>query len=197
MKSMTGKNTKLRRADFTTLQTATPEDLTIVRKAEAALFDELPGRIIEHLQLLEFVPNGHPITQLEHSLQAATRAHQDGRDEEYVVCALLHDVGDILCPHSHADFAAMLLKPFVSESLCWMIEKHTIFQKKYYFDTLGRDPNEREKYRDSPYFDMTVEFCERYDQCSFDPDFRSLPLESFYPMVERIFQNKYQDQSLI
>ena len=193
---MTGKNNCLRRAKFTALQTATPEDLAIVRKAEVALFDELPGRIIEHLQLLEFVPNGHPVTQLEHSLQAATRAHQDGRDEDYVVCALLHDVGDILCPHDHAAFAAMLLKPFVSESLCWMIEKHSIFQAHYYFETLGRDPNKREKYRDNPYFDMTVEFCERYDQCSFDPDFSSLPLEDFYPMVERVFQNKYGDQGL-
>ena len=98
-----------------------------------ALFDELPGRIIEHLQLLESVPNGHPISQLEHSLQAATRAHQDGRDEDYVVCALVHDVGDVLCPHDHAAFAAMLLKPFVSESLCWMIGKHAIFQQYYYF----------------------------------------------------------------
>ena len=194
---MTKKTTGLRRADFNALQTATPEDLAIVRKAEVALFDELPRRIIEHLQLLEFVPNGHPITQLEHSLQAATRAHQDGRDEDYVVCALLHDVGDVLCPHDHAAFAAKLLNPFVSESLCWMIEKHAIFQEHYYFDTLGRDPNEREKYRESPYFDMTVEFCERYDQCSFDPDFSSLSLGDFYPMVERVFQNRYGDQGLI
>ena len=194
---MIKKTTGLRRADFIALQTATPEDLAIVQKAEVALFDELPGRIMEHLQLLEFVPNGHPITQLEHSLQTATRAHQDGRDEDYVVCALLHDVGDILCPHDHAAFAAMLLKPFVCESLCWMIEKHAIFQQHYYFDTLGRNPNEREKYRESPYFDMTVEFCERYDQCSFDPGFSSLPLENFYPMVERVFQNRYEDQGLI
>ena len=190
---MTEKNISLRRANLSALQTATAEDLAIVRKAEVALFDKLPGRIIEHLQLLEFVPNGHAITQLEHSLQAATRAHQDGRDEDYVVCALLHDVGDILCPHNHAAFAAMLLKPFVSESLCWMIEKHPIFQQYYYFDTLGRDPNEREKFRESPYFDMTVEFCEHYDQCSFDPDFSSLPLEDFYPMVEHVFHNKYGD----
>jgi len=193
---MTGKNNCLQRAKFTTLRHATPEDLAIVQKADAALFDELPGRIYKHLQLLEFVPNGHPITQLEHSLQAATRAHQDGRDEDYVVCALLHDVGDIICPHDHAAFAAMLLKPFVHESLCWMIEKHAIFQKYYYFDTLGRDPNQRDKYRESPYFDMTVEFCERYDQCSFDPDFSSLPLESFYPMLERVFQNKYKEHGL-
>ena len=194
---MTGKNINRPRANFTTLNTATAEDLAIVRRAEESLFDELPRRIIEHLQLLEFVPNGHPITQLEHSLQAATRARLDGRAEDYVVCALLHDVGDILCPHNHAGFAAMLLKPFVSESLCWMIEKHTIFQKYYFFKTLGRDPNEREKYRDSPYFDMTVEFCERYDQCSFDPDFRSLPLESFYPMLERVFRNQHRDQNLM
>lgn len=194
---MTGQNINSRRAGFTTLKSATPEDLAIVRKVEEDLFDELPRRILEHLRLLEFVPNGHPITQLEHSLQAATRAHQDGRSEDYVVCALLHDLGDILCPHNHAGFAAMLLKPFVSESLCWMLEKHTIFQKYYFFETLGRDPNEREKYRDSPYFDMTVEFCERYDQCSFDPDFRSLPLESFYPMLERVFRNQHRDQNLM
>ena len=192
MTSIIDKNKRLQRAEFTTLKNATCEDLAIVRKYDELLFNELPTRVLEHLRLLENVPNGHPITQLEHSIQTATRAYQDGRDEDYVVCALLHDIGDILTPHDHATFAALLLKPFVNESLCWMVEKHPIFQNYYYLETLGRDPNEREKYRGSPYFDMTEEFCACYDQCSFDTEFKSLPLEYFIPMIERVLKNNWK-----
>lgn len=183
--------TERRRASFTALDLATREDLALVRDAEVALYDDLPRRVIEQLEQLDRVPNGHPISQLEHCLQAATRAFRDGRSEEYVVCVLLHDIGDVICPHNHAALAAMMLKPFVDESLCWMVEKHPHFQQYYFYETLGRNPDRRDEYRDSPYYEMTVEFCERYDQCSFDTEYESLPLSFFTPMIERIFENKH------
>jgi len=46
----------------------------------------------------------------------ATRAFCDGRDQEYVVCALLHDIGDTLGAFNHPDIAAAILKPFISEA---------------------------------------------------------------------------------
>ena len=114
---------------------------------------------------------GFAIDRLEHCLQTATRAHQDGRDEEYVVCALLHDIGDTLGPRNHADVAAAILKPFVSEQNHWMVEKHAIFQGYYFFHHLGLDRNMRDQFRDHPWYGYTEEFCREYDGPAFDPKF--------------------------
>ena len=120
---------------------------------------ELPDRVLAHLKMLQGDCGGFAIDRLEHCLQTATRAHRDGRDEEYVVCALLHDMGDILGPRNHADVAAAILKPFVSEQNHWMVEKHAIFQGYYFFHHLGLDRNMREEFRDHPWYAVTEEFC--------------------------------------
>src|SRR6185503_8177698 len=115
-----------------------------------------------------------------------TRAHRDGRDEEYVVCALLHDTGDTLGSMNHADIATAILKPFVSEQNLWMVEKHGVFQGYYFFEHLGLDKNLREEFRSHPWFDYTEEFCAKYDQSSFDPGYESMPLDAFEPMVRNV-----------
>ena len=130
---------------------------------------------------------GFAVDRLTHSIQTATRAHRDGRDEEYVVCALLHDIGDNLAPSNHADFAATLMQPFISEKNYWIVKHHGIFQGYYFFEYLGLDKNMRDKFKDHPYFNDCKEFCEKYDQNSFDPKYESLPLDFFIPMVERVF----------
>ena len=145
-------------------------------------------RILDHLRILKGDYGGFPVDRLEHSLQTATRAHKDGRDEEYVVCALLHDIGDTLGAFNHPDIAAAILKPFVSEKNLWMVEKHGIFQGYYFFHHLGMDRDMREQFRDHKYFHHTYDFCEKYDQTAFDPDYESMPLEAFEPMVMKLFQ---------
>ena len=147
----------------------------------------MAARIIAHLKLLEGDYGGFPVDRLTHSVQTATRAYRDGRDEEYVVCALLHDIGDTLGSYNHPDIAAAILKPFVSEKNHWMVVNHGIFQGYYFFHHLGLDRNMREQYRDHPYFEYTAQFCHLYDQPAFDPDYESEPLEFFIPMVERVF----------
>jgi predicted HD phosphohydrolase len=132
----------------------------------------LPDRMLEHLKALGGDYGGYAIDRYQHSLQTATRAHRDGRDEEYVVCALLHDIGDLLGPYNHADIAASMLKPFISEQNHWMLEHHGIFQGYYFFHYLGLDRNMRDQYK--------------YDQNSFDPAYDTLPLEVFEPMVRRV-----------
>ena len=149
----------------------------------------LPDRVLAHLRLLDGDFGGYAVDRLEHSLQTATRAAKDGRDEEYVVCALLHDIGDTLGSLNHADIAAAILKPFVSEQNLWMIEKHAIFQGYYFFEHLGLDKNMRDAFRDHPWFEATAEFCHEYDQTSFEPGYPSMSLEDFEPMVRRVFQN--------
>lgn len=175
-------------ARFTRMEDGTKEDYRRIEGAHDGFAAKLPDRVLEHLRSLACSYGGMLVDRLTHSLQTATRAHRDGREEEYVVCALLHDIGDMLAVHNHADLAAAILKPFVSEKNHWMVAKHAVFQGYYFWHHLGADRNAREKYRDHPYFDDTAEFCAIYDQCSFDPDYDTLPLATFEPMVRRVFE---------
>lgn len=172
---------------FTRMEDGTKEDYalldTYVEEMRAGLVD----RLIEQLRELSGSFDGYKIDRLQHSLQSATRALRDGKDEEYVVCALLHDIGDNIAPDNHSEIAAAVLKPFVSEANHWMVRHHGAFQMIYYAHHYGEDPNVRERFRDSPYYEQTVEFCHKYDQNCFDPDYSAEPLETFIPMMRRIF----------
>lgn len=175
------------RASFTAMAHGTKEDWDIIASHMMPFATTLPDRVVDHLKMLGGDHGGFAVDRLEHSLQTATRAHQDGRDEEYVVCALLHDIGDLLGFFNHADLAATVLKPFVSERNRWMVEKHGVCQGYYFFHYLGLDRNMREQYRGHPDFEYTLEFCDKYDQPAFDPNFQSMPLDAFMPMVRRVF----------
>ncbi|MFN3858675.1 MAG: HD domain-containing protein [Caulobacter sp.] len=174
------------RAQFHAMVDGTAEDWGVIAQASAEFGRALPGRIISHLKLLEGDCGGFVVDRLEHSLQTATRAHQAGMDEEYVVCALLHDIGDTLGPRNHADVAAAILQPFVSERNHWMVANHAIFQGYYFFHHLGLDRNMRDQFRGHPDFEYTAQFCHLFDQEAFDPNFKSMPLEAFEPMVQRV-----------
>ncbi|ANI16339.1 MULTISPECIES: HD domain-containing protein [Pseudomonas] len=180
------------RAKFTHMEDGSVEDWSIIAQDFAAYATQLPDRILAHLRLLDGDFGGFPVDRLSHSLQTATLAHRDGRDEEYVVCALLHDIGDTLGSYNHADIAAAILKPFVSPENLWMIEKHAIFQGYYFFHHLGLDRHLREQFKDHPQFEQTIEFCARYDAAAFDPEGETLPLAFFEPMLRRVFAKPRQ-----
>ena len=133
---------------------------------------------------------GYKITRLEHSLQTATRALNDKVSEEMIVAALLHDIGDELAPLNHAEYAATVLKPYVSKKTHWIVEKHGEFQMYYYGHHLGKNRNLRDKYKGHEYYKDTLIFCENWDQTSFDPNFKSLSLKDFEPFVKKIFSRK-------
>jgi predicted HD phosphohydrolase len=175
------------RAQFQAMTEGTQDDWQLIGGELKRFSEELPDRLIAHLKLLQGDFGGFPIDRLEHCLQTATRAHQAGRDEEYVVCALLHDIGDTLGPSNHADIAATIVQPFVSEENHWIVKHHGIFQGYYFFHFFGLDRDMREKFRGHPYFEKTEEFCRLFDQVAFDPNFRSMHLEAFEPMVRRVF----------
>jgi predicted HD phosphohydrolase len=149
---------------------------------------ELPGRLMNAVAELERFQGSLKVSRLEHSLQSATRAERAGKDKEYVAAALLHDIGDALAPHSHGEMVAAVLRPFVSERICWIVQKHALFQSYYYAHLTGEDRNGRDRYIDHPFYDDCVEFCEHFDQNCFDPDYDSLPLEFFRPIVEEVFR---------
>jgi predicted HD phosphohydrolase len=176
------------RASFTAFDQGTPADWDIIGAEFVRFASGLPDRVLDHLLLLGH-GHGHggfPIDRLTHSLQAATMAHDDGRDEEYVVCALLHDVGDSLGAYNHPYNAGAILRPFVSEDNLWMVEKHGLFQSHHMFSSvLDRDP--RDALRSHRYYARAEEFSVRYDNRAFDPDRPNRPLAFFEPMVQRVF----------
>jgi predicted HD phosphohydrolase len=174
------------RAQFKAMAEGTQEDWNKIVTAEAPFARDLPNRVLAHLQLLEGDCGGFAVDRMEHSLQSASLAFRDGMDEEYVVCALLHDIGDTLCTANHAELAATVLKPFVSEENRWMLEHHGIFQGYYFFHYLGLDRNMREQFRGHPNFERTALFCARHDQNAFDPAYDTMPLEAFVPLVRRV-----------
>ena len=164
------------------------EDYSIIAESNAKDYDHLADKVITHLKMLQNDYGGFQVDRLTHSLQTATRAYRDGRDDEYIVCALIHDIGDNLAPANHAEFAATILKPFVSEENYWIVKHHGIFQGYYFFEFLGLDKNMRDNFIDNPYYESCREFCEKYDQNSFDPDYDTLDLEFFLPMVKELFK---------
>jgi predicted HD phosphohydrolase len=183
-------------ARFTRMEDGTKEDYELIERAQEPFSKMHADRVLEHLGMLGGSYGGMLVDRLTHSLQTATRAHRDGRDEEYVVCALLHDIGDMLATYNHSDLAAAILKPFVSERNLWIVENHAIFQGYYFWHHAGANRDAREKFRGHPYFDDAVEFCAVYDQCSFDPDYDTLPVSFFEPMLRRVFaEPKWSEHS--
>ena len=166
------------------------EDYLFLEKHEKNYVSKTADRILKYMSGLTKTLEGYPISRLEHSLQSATKALKAGEDEEMIVASLLHDIGDELAPMNHSEYAAAILKPYVSEKTHWIVERHGEFQAFYYAHHLGGDRNKREKYKNHKYYQATIDFCEKYDQGCFDPNYRSLPLEHFEPMVRRIFSRK-------
>lgn len=175
------------RAAFTTMEHSTAADWATIGASFVPFAQKLPDRILAHLRLLDGDYGGFAVDRLAHSLQTATRAHRAGEDEEYVVCALLHDIGDTLGSYNHADVAAAIVKPFVSEENHWMVEQHAIFQGYYFFHHLGFDRNRRDRFRGHPGYERTARFCERYDGPAFDPAAETMPLDAFEPMLRSVF----------
>ena len=174
------------RAQFLRMQDSTQADWQTIGGEFMQFASQLPARVIQHLQILQGDYGGFPVDRYTHSLQTATRALRDGRDEEYVVCALLHDIGDTLGSFNHPDIAAAILKPFVSDENHWMVQHHGIFQGHYFFHHIGLDRDLRDNFKAHPSYERTAEFCELYDNPAFDPKAETLPIEEFEPMLRRL-----------
>lgn len=172
---------------FTRMADGSREDFELLARRESEYMEKLPGRLLAAVEALEQSFGGYQVTRCEHSLQSATRAQRDGRSEEYVAAALLHDIGDELAPYTHGELVAAILKPYVELRICWIVKHHGLFQQFHYGRQTGEDPNARDRYRDHQWFDDCAEFCELYDQNCFDPAYDSLPLAAFEPVVRRVF----------
>jgi predicted HD phosphohydrolase len=160
---------------------------------DATILKELPDRVVKHLRALDdeepLKGRFGAVSRFTHCLQTATLAHRAGEDEEYVALALVHDIGDILGPYNHGEFAATLMAPFIGEANHWMVAHHHCFQGYYYFQHLGLDRYMREQFRGHPHFEHTIKFCEAYDEKAFDPGLDTMPLEAFMPILRRVMLN--------
>ncbi len=180
----------MKTVNFNEMKNGTKEDYLLLEKHEKAYIDGTADRILKFMSGLNSTLEGYKISRLEHSLQTATRALQDKADDEMIIAALLHDIGDELAPLNHSEYAAAVLKPYVSEKTHWIVQKHGEFQMYYYAHHLGGNRNQREKYKGHKFYEDTVNFCENWDQKSFDPNFKSLSLKQFEPFVKKIFSRK-------
>ena len=180
----------MKKVSFTEMKKGTRKDYLFLDKHEKDFANKTAERILKFMSNLTETLEGYQISRLEHSLQSATRAYKNKESEEMIVATLLHDIGDELAPMNHSEYAAAILKPYVSEKTHWIIEKHGEFQMYYYAHHLGGNRNKRDEYKSHKYYQDTINFCEQYDQNSFDPNYKSLPLEFFRPMVKKIFSRK-------
>ena len=180
----------MKKVKFTEMKQGSKEDYEHLSKFEKEYAEKLPDRILEALLNLGDSMDGYQVSRLEHSLQSATRAERDGADEEMIVATLLHDIGDSLAPFNHSQLVASVIRPYVSEKVYWIILHHGLFQEYYYAHHMGRDRNARDKFKDHEYYQDAVDFCEKWDQKSFDPEYDSFTLEHFEPMVRNLFSKE-------
>ena len=174
------------RANFTRMQDSTRNDWQIIGGEFMTFSQSLPDRVLAHLKMLDGDYGGFPVDRYTHCLQTATRALRDGRDDEYVVCALLHDIGDTLGSFNHPDIAAAILKPFVSEANHWMVQNHGIFQGYNFFHHIGLDRNLRDAFKGHAHYARTEEFIALYDDPAFDAKAETLPISEFEPLLRRV-----------
>lgn len=187
-----------RTVSFTQMKDGTKQDYELLHTLEEPYLAMTADRIMREMRSqADDTMAGYKVTRLQHGLQSATRAEQDGAGIDWIVAALLHDIGDGLAPQNHDRFAAEILRPFVRDEVAWVIEHHGLFQMLYYAHHLGWDPEERQKHKDHPYFQTCADFCELWDQSSFDPDYAMKDLDYFEPMVREVFSRKAYDPSVM
>ncbi|WP_439861449.1 HD domain-containing protein [Pseudomonas sp. MBLB4136] len=182
---------------FTQMKDGTAEEYEFLDRLETEFNQNLPERILKALAELEHSLSGYQVSRLQHSLQTAARAEADGADEDMIVGALIHDIGDELAPYNHSQLAASVIRPYVRGEVTWVLHHHGLFQNFYYAHHFGGDRNERDRYKDHPAYQLCVDFCEKWDQASFDPAYPTPSLEHFRPMVQRVFSRQPFDPAVI
>lgn len=187
----------MQQVTFREMKNGTREEYLFLEKLEAEYNSRLVDRLLKALRNLEHSFSGYQVSRLEHSIQSAARAEADGADEDLIVGALLHDLGDELAPCNHSQLAASIIRPYVRSEVTWIVHHHGLFQQVYYAHYYGENPNVRDRFKDHPWYQSCADFCERYDQASFDPDYPTPALEHFEPMMRRIFARRPFDPEVI
>ena len=168
---------------FTRMDDSTAEQWAVIGKETFENQGRVADRALDMLRSLGEITDGFAVDQLTHSLQTATLAERAGADEEMVFASLLHDVGKAVSVPNHPEIAAAIIKPYVRDDVYKVIRAHQDFQGRHYYHHFGGDPNARDKYEGEPWFALAAQFADEWDQIAFDPDYDTLPLEHFEPLV--------------
>lgn len=182
---------------FTRMDEGTVADYALLDDLEQQYINALPDRIMAALQGLEHSLAGYQISRLQHSLQSATRAENDGADIEFIVAALIHDLGDDLAPLNHSQMAASIIQPYVRGEVTWVVKMHGLFQMQFYGKQMNLPVDGHLEYRDHPWFESCQRFCNEWDQKAFDPDYPTYELSYFEPMVREIFSREAFDPTIV
>ena len=172
---------------FTAMKDGTVEDYQIIQENDHVTAQELPERIMNHLREMALDDGAYQISRLDHVLQCATRAFRDSADDDWIVASLLHDLGDVLAPYSHGQVASEIIRPFVKKEVAWVVRNHGVFQMFYNKSLSPEERNRRDQFKHHPYYQLAVDFCENWDQCSFDPGYPCEELRFFEPVLRRVF----------
>ena len=78
-----------------------------------------------------------------------------------------------------------------------VVEKHGDFQMLYYGHHVGGNQHKRDAFKGHKYFDDCAEFCERWDQASFDPDYKTEEIAFFADMTRDVFARQAYDPSVV
>jgi predicted HD phosphohydrolase len=163
------------------------EDWKAIGQAVAQRQAGMPQIILAMLGQLEAQVDGFAVNQLHHGLQTATRAVREGASEEMIVAALCHDIGKVISVENHPAIAAEILKPYISRETYEIVRTHQDFQGRHYYALIGKDPEARNQYTSEPWYEMACRFTDEWDQASFDPQYDTLPLSYFEPIIARVF----------
>lgn len=172
---------------FTRMDQGKIEDWMVIGHAVTTRQAAFPQIIKSMLLQLEQQVDGFAVNQLHHALQTATRAARDGASQEMIVAALCHDIGKVISVENHPAIAAEILKPYVSRETYEIIRTHQDFQGRHYYALMGKDPDARRQYASEPWYEAACVFTDGWDQASFDPEYDTLPLSNFEPMIDRVF----------
>jgi len=176
-----------KKVGFSTMKEGTVNDFQIIAANDKLTAKELPERLVAHLQEMAKDDGAYKISRLGHVLQCATRAYRDNADDDWIIAALLHDIGDVLAPFTHGQVAGEIIRPFVRAEVAWVVSNHGTFQMFYNRSLPTELRNSREKFTKHKYYQSAINFCENWDQCSFDPEYKSEELEFFIPLIKRVF----------
>jgi len=168
------------------------DDWSVLLDQRRQYFNEQKiDQIIRLLTSQKYDPGfGYTVNNYYHSLQAATRMYQDNLSDEDIVVGLFHDVGFTVCNETHGEFAAALLRPYISDRNHWMLIRHAIFQQYHCRNLTDGIRNERDKWKDHPFYEWTIEFVDKYDQSTINHDEEILPFEFFEPIVRQVFSRE-------
>ena len=172
---------------FTRMDQGAVEDWKVIGQAVSERQARMPQIIKAMLLQLEEQVDGFAVDQLQHGLQTATRALRDGASEELIIAALCHDIGKVISVENHPAIGAEILKPYVSRETYEIIRTHQDFQGRHYYALMGKDPEARNQYENEPWYELACRFTDGWDQTAFDPEYETLPLSYFEPMIERVF----------